>query len=42
VVSQHGERVVLANGIVLGPDEETLYVTNGAVDWRSTFGPMAR
>jgi sugar lactone lactonase YvrE len=31
VVSQYGDGVVLANGIVLSPDEKTLYVTNGAV-----------
>jgi gluconolactonase len=30
-VSQYGEGVMLANGIVLSPDEKTLYVTNGAV-----------
>src|SRR5262245_16459672 len=31
VVSQHGKDVPLANGIILSPDEKTLYVTNGAV-----------
>jgi gluconolactonase len=31
VVSQHGDGIALANGIVLSPDEKTLYVTNGAV-----------
>ena len=31
VVSQYGEDVPLANGIILSPDEKTLYVTNGAV-----------
>jgi sugar lactone lactonase YvrE len=31
VVSQYGEGVTGANGIVLSPDEATLYVTNGAV-----------
>jgi gluconolactonase len=31
VVSQYGEGVTLANGIILSPDEKTLYVTNGAV-----------
>jgi gluconolactonase len=31
VVSQYGEGIALANGIVLSPDEKTLYVTNGAV-----------
>jgi sugar lactone lactonase YvrE len=31
VVSQYGEGLSLANGIVLSPDEKTLYVTNGAV-----------
>jgi len=31
VVSQYGEGVLGANGIVLSPDEETLYVTNGPV-----------
>jgi sugar lactone lactonase YvrE len=31
VVSQYGEGVSLANGIILSPDEKTLYVTNGAV-----------
>lgn len=30
-VSQHGEGVEGANGIVLSPDETTLYVTNGPV-----------
>jgi gluconolactonase len=30
-VSQHGEGMSRANGIVLSPDEQTLYVTNGAV-----------
>jgi gluconolactonase len=31
VVSQYGEGMSAANGIVLSPDERTLYVTNGAV-----------
>jgi sugar lactone lactonase YvrE len=31
VVSQYGKDVPLANGIILSPDEKTLYVTNGAV-----------
>jgi sugar lactone lactonase YvrE len=31
VVSQYGDGVNLANGIILSPDEKTLYVTNGAV-----------
>jgi gluconolactonase len=31
VVSQYGEGVTGANGIILSPDEKTLYVTNGAV-----------
>jgi gluconolactonase len=31
VVSQYGKAVPLANGIILSPDEKTLYVTNGAV-----------
>ena len=31
VVSQYGEGVQGANGIILSPDEKTLYVTNGAV-----------
>ena len=31
VVSQYGKNVPLANGIILSPDEKTLYVTNGAV-----------
>ncbi len=30
VVSQYGHNVPLANGIILSPDEKTLYVTNGA------------
>jgi len=30
-VSQYGKDVPLANGIILSPDEKTLYVTNGAV-----------
>ena len=30
VVSQYGKNVPLANGIILSPDEKTLYVTNGA------------
>jgi sugar lactone lactonase YvrE len=30
VVSQYGTNVPLANGIILSPDEKTLYVTNGA------------
>jgi sugar lactone lactonase YvrE len=31
VISQYGEGISLANGIILSPDEKTLYVTNGAV-----------
>jgi gluconolactonase len=31
VVSQYGEGMAGANGIILSPDEKTLYVTNGAV-----------
>jgi sugar lactone lactonase YvrE len=31
VVSQYGKDVPVANGIILSPDEKTLYVTNGAV-----------
>ncbi len=31
VVSQYGEGVQGANGIILSPDEKTLYVTNGPV-----------
>ena len=31
VVSQYGENIPGANGIILSPDERTLYVTNGAV-----------
>ena len=31
VVSQYGKDVPLANGIILSPDEKTLYVTNGPV-----------
>jgi sugar lactone lactonase YvrE len=31
VVSQYGEGMSRANGIILSPDETTLYVTNGAV-----------
>jgi gluconolactonase len=31
VVSQYGEAVAAANGIILSPDEKTLYVTNGGV-----------
>ena len=31
VVSKHGENMQGANGIILSPDEKTLYVTNGAV-----------
>jgi sugar lactone lactonase YvrE len=30
VVTQYGKDVPLANGIILSPDEKTLYVTNGA------------
>lgn len=30
-VSQYGKNVPQANGIILSPDEKTLYVTNGAV-----------
>jgi gluconolactonase len=31
VVSEYGNAVNLANGIILSPDEKTLYVTNGGV-----------
>jgi sugar lactone lactonase YvrE len=31
VVSQYGDGIALANGIILSPDENTLYVTNGGV-----------
>jgi sugar lactone lactonase YvrE len=31
VVSQHGEGMTNVNGIILSPDERTLYVTNGPV-----------
>ena len=31
VVSKHGDGMQGANGIILSPDEKTLYVTNGAV-----------
>ena len=31
VVSQHGDGIAAANGIILSPDEKTLYVTNGGV-----------
>ena len=31
VVSQYGQGITGANGIILSPDERTLYVTNGAV-----------
>lgn len=31
VVSQYGEGITSANGIILSPDERTLYVTNGGV-----------
>ncbi len=31
VVTQYGKDVPLANGIILSPDEKTLYVTNGAI-----------
>jgi sugar lactone lactonase YvrE len=31
VISQYGENVAGANGIILSPDERTLYVTNGPV-----------
>jgi gluconolactonase len=31
VVSQYGEGILGANGIILSPDERTLYVTNGPV-----------
>jgi gluconolactonase len=30
IVAQYGKDVPLANGIILSPDEKTLYVTNGA------------
>ena len=31
VVSQYGQGITFANGVILSPDEKTLYVTNGAV-----------
>jgi gluconolactonase len=31
VVTQYGDGIAVANGIVLSPDEQTLYVTNGPV-----------
>ena len=31
VVTEYGEGIARANGVVLSPDEETLYVTNGPV-----------
>lgn len=31
VVTRYGKDVPLANGIILSPDEKTLYVTNGAI-----------
>ncbi|HEU4616809.1 MAG TPA: SMP-30/gluconolactonase/LRE family protein [Gammaproteobacteria bacterium] len=31
VVSQYGENIAGANGVILSPDEKTLYVTNGPV-----------
>jgi gluconolactonase len=31
VVSQYGDGIAAANGIILSPDEKTLYVTNGGV-----------
>jgi sugar lactone lactonase YvrE len=31
IVSQYGKDVPLANGIILSPDEKTLYATNGAI-----------
>jgi sugar lactone lactonase YvrE len=31
VLSQYGDGIALANGIILSPDEKTLYVTNGPV-----------
>ncbi len=31
VVSQYGKDITFANGIILSPDEKTLYVTNGGV-----------
>ena len=39
VVSQHGEGVTATNGIILSPDERTLYVTNGAVLVAFDVGP---
>src|SRR4029077_19068627 len=44
VVSQYGKDVPLANGIILSPDERTLYVTNGAVVFafdEKADGPLA-
>jgi gluconolactonase len=31
VMSRYGEGIAVANGIILSPDEKTLYVTNGPV-----------
>jgi gluconolactonase len=39
VVSQYGEGVAAANGIILSPDEKTLYVTNGGVVIAFDVGP---
>jgi gluconolactonase len=38
-MTQYGESMSAANGIVLSPDERTLYVTNGAVVMAFDVGP---
>ena len=37
-VSRYGKDVPLANGIILSPDEKTLYVTNGAIVYAFDVG----
>ena len=39
VVSQYGQSMADANGIILSPDEKSLYVTNGAVVMAFDVGP---
>ena len=39
VVAQYGKNVPLANGIILSPDEKTLYATNGAVVYAFDVNP---
>jgi sugar lactone lactonase YvrE len=44
VVSQYGKDISLANGIILSPDEKTLYVTNGAIAYAfdvKAYGSLA-